>query len=397
VPLLSPLSEDEQTTFLVVSLADTVLRKLVGRLGTAPKGTRIDTLSVWELADTLVDYYGNDAEVAAEVDRTLRRELGDAPLGPAVRADGGGGAITTLLLESRDPARDLAWALLGAERDEDRTLAPKLVQTIIAEFDHADEQAKANAETSQPKEESAVVREATRVARRAEKEAAKAESQRERALDRVDDLKARIVELEKSIASSRKELRESERARERAVGERDKLAKEREGLRARLQSGTAAEVERLREELDAAERQTRSLESELDDVRSREEQLAARLRALEQAEASRPAAVETVPEPSSPGAVWCMPIFTDEFYDSIRRWDRRIVRGTFEKIGRLCEDWRHPSLRAIALEGLPGYHRIRIATDVRLIYRPVEGNRLEILSLIDREDLQRYIRHVKGS
>jgi hypothetical protein len=34
---------------------------------------------------------------------------------------------------------------------------------------------------------------------------------------------------------------------------------------------------------------------------------------------------------------------------------------------------------------------------VRLIYRPIDGNRLEILSLIDREDLQRYIRSVKGS
>jgi xanthine dehydrogenase iron-sulfur cluster and FAD-binding subunit A len=42
VALLSPLSEDEQTTFIVVSLPEGVLRKLVGRLGTAPKGTRLD-------------------------------------------------------------------------------------------------------------------------------------------------------------------------------------------------------------------------------------------------------------------------------------------------------------------------------------------------------------------
>jgi hypothetical protein len=395
VPLLTPLSEDEQTTFLVVCLADTVLRKLVGRLGTAPKGTRLDALSVWELADTLVDYYANDAEVSSEVDRTLRREVGPSPLAGAVDAEGGGAAVTTLLLESRDPGRDLAWALLGAARDEDRATASRLVKTIIAEFDQADEQAKSNA--AKPKSESAEVREAARVARRAEKEAARAESQRERALDRVEDLRARIVELEKSIAASRKELRESERARERATGERDKLAKERETLRARLQSGTAAEVERLGEELEAAERQTRSLESELAEAQERAQQLGTRLRALEQAGSSRPAPVETPPEPTSPGAVWCVPIFTDEFYDSIRGWDRRILRGTFEKIARLCEDWRHPSLRAIALEGLPGYHRIRIATDVRLIYRPVDGNRLEILSLIDREDLQRYIRHVKGS
>jgi hypothetical protein len=32
---------------------------------------------------------------------------------------------------------------------------------------------------------------------------------------------------------------------------------------------------------------------------------------------------------------------------------------------------------------------------VRLIYRPLDGNRVEIMSLIDREDLQRYIRQAK--
>jgi hypothetical protein len=393
VALLSPLSEEERTTFLVVSLPDTTLRKLVGKLGTAPKGTRVDALSAWELADTLVDYYATDAEVSAEVDRWIRRELGASPLAAAVDADGGGAAITALVLESRDPARDLGWALLGAAREEDRAAAARLVATIVEEFNQAEAQAK---EKAGPRSESAAVREASKLAKRAEKEAAKAESLRERALERVDDLKARIVELEKSIAAARKDLRDSERSRERAVAERDKLAKDREALRARVQSGTAAEVTRLSEQLEAAERQTRALESELDEVRTREEALAARMRALDQAAPARPAAVEPAAAEPSPGAVWCTPIFTDEFYDSIRRWDRRIVRSTFEKVARLCEDWRHPSLRAIALEGLPGFHRIRIATDVRLIYRPADGNRLEILSLIDREDLQRYIRHVKG-
>lgn len=394
--LLSPLSEDEQTTFIVVSLPEPALRKLVGRLGTAPKGTRLDALSVWELADTLVDYYATDAEVSAEVDRTLRRELAPSPLAGAVDAEGGAAAVTTLFLASKDPPRDLAWALLGAAREDDRALASRLVQTIIAEFDQADERAKAGAK-DKPKTESQVVRETERLARRAEKEAQRAESQRERALQRVDDLRARLVELEQGIATAKKALRESERAQDKAVAERDKLAKDRDALRARLQLGTAAEVVRLGEELDAAARRIRALESDLDDARGREDELMAKLRALEQAGTARPVATETPAIESSPGAVWCTPIFTDEFYDSIRRWDRRIVRSTFEKVSRLCEDWRHPSLRAIALEGLPGYHRIRIATDVRLIYRPLDGNRLEILSLIDREDLQRYIRSVKGS
>ena len=394
MPLLTPLTEDERTTFLVVVLPDGVLRKLVGRLGTAPKGSRLDALSVWELADTLVDYYTDDAEVSAEVDRTVRREIGASPLAAAVDAEGGAAAVAALVLESRDPARDLAWALLGAAREEDRALASRLVQTIIGEFDAADERAKSA--DSGPKEESELVRETTKLARKATKDAQRADTQRERALQRVDDLKMRLVELERGIATARKELRDSERARERALQERDKLAKERETLRGRVQSGTAAEVARLGEELEAAARRERGLENELEETRGREETLAARVRALEQTSGARPVA-EPAPTAPSPEAVWSVPIFTDEFYDSIRRWDRRIVRSTFEKVARLCEDWRHPSLRAIALEGLPDHYRIRIATDVRLIYRPTDGNRIEILSLIDREDLQRYIRHVKGA
>jgi uncharacterized membrane protein YccC len=302
--------------------------------------------------------------------------------------------VTALLLESRDPARDLAWALLGAAREDDRARASSLVQTIIGEFDQADERAK---DADKPKTESQVVRETTRLARKAEKEAQRADTQRERALQRVDDLRARLVELEQTVAASRKALRESERTCEKALAERDKAVRDRDALKARLQSGTAAEVGRLTEALDTADRRLRALETERDELEARADEATTKLRALERAAPARPTEVAESPEEATPGAIWCTPIFTDEFYESIRRWDRRIVRSTFEKVSRLCEDWRHPSLRAIALEGLPGYHRIRIATDVRLIYRPLDGNRLEILSLIDREDLQRYIRSVKGS
>src|SRR4029079_8494745 len=103
-----------------VCAQEALLWRLVGGLGTAPKGTRLDALSVWELADTLVDYYATDAEVSAELDRTLRREREATLLTGAVDAEGGVASVTALLLESKDPARDLAWALLGAGRVEDR-------------------------------------------------------------------------------------------------------------------------------------------------------------------------------------------------------------------------------------------------------------------------------------
>jgi hypothetical protein len=89
------------------------------------------------------------------VDRTIRRELGASPLvrrsTPRRRRRGDGAAARI-----EGPRARSRWALLGAAREEDRALAPRLVQTIIAEFDHADERAK---ESAKPKTESQVVRE----------------------------------------------------------------------------------------------------------------------------------------------------------------------------------------------------------------------------------------------
>jgi hypothetical protein len=97
------------------------------------------------------------ARSSAEVDRTLRRELGASPLVPAVDAEGGGGAVTALVLESRDPARDLAWALMNGSPRRRPRARDTLVETIVAEFNQADEHAKTK---SEPKSESAAVREA---------------------------------------------------------------------------------------------------------------------------------------------------------------------------------------------------------------------------------------------
>jgi hypothetical protein len=394
VSLLTPLTPDERTTFLVVALPQKHLLKLVGRLGTAPSGTRLDGLSVWDLAWSIVDYYENDAEVASTVDRTLRKELGRSPLVDAVAAAGGAGAVTGLLLESRDPARDLAWAILAAGGENTGELASSLVKTIIAEYDEADARAKEEEEARAAEPEAEPAPEADKATDEIAREAARARTARARALKRLGGLKERLVELEKGLATARQDARRAVEARERAEAERDRLVEERDALRGRVQTGTAAEVARLTEEREASERRLRALENELEEVRESEAALEARVRTLSE---TRPAVSgeEEVDRPAASGAAWSLPIFTDEFYESIRRWDRKIVRITFEKIYRLAEDWRHPSLRAIPLEGLPDCFRIRIASDVRLIYRPLDGGRVEILSLIDREDLTRYIRRAK--
>jgi len=350
------------------------LVKLAGRLGTAPPGTRLDRLGTWDLAWSLVDYYDSDPEVAEAVDRTLRKEIGEPALGAAVTDESGARAVTDLLLGSRDPACDLAWALLASPAAGAGELASTLVKTIISEFDEADARAReaeaAPAEEQAPEPAPAVAKIATEAA----KEAARARRARDRTLKRLGDVKERLVELERSVEAARRDLRSSEEERARLASERDRLLEEREGLRARLQSGTAAEVARLAEELEAMKRRARALEADVDEAREREATLAARLRA---AEAERPMRPESAPE-RAPASV------------------AKVVRNAFEKIYRLAEDWRHPSLRAIPLEGLPDHYRVRIATDVRLIYRPLDGGRVEILSLIDREDLQRYIRQAKS-
>ena len=393
--LLSSLNADQRTTFLVVSLTPKTLRKLVGRLGTAPTGTRLETMAVWDLAWSLVDYYENDAEVARMVDKTMHKELGASPLLGAARADGGAEALAHLVLSARDPLRDLAWGLLAAGEPANGSAAD-VVETIIKEFDEADARAKAEEEeaASAPPEQETPETEVERLAREKEKEATRAQRARERALKRVDTMKDRLVELESGLATVHRQLRASEDARTAVEGERDRLARERDVMRGQLQSGTAGEVARLGDELDAARRQQRALESELEEVRESEATLSARVRDLTERRPMQTAAEESE-RAAAATATWSLPIFSDEFYESIRRWDRKIVRNAFEKIYRLSEDWRHPSLRAIPLEGLPGCYRIRVATDVRLIYRPLDGNRVEIMSLIDREDLQRYIRQAK--
>jgi archaellum component FlaC len=400
VPLLTPLDADQRATFLVVSLTQKALGKLVGRLGTAPSGTRLDTLNAWDLAWSLVDYYEEDHEVAAAVDQVLRRELGDSPLASAAGVDGAAPALAGLLLESRDPVRDLAWALLRAEAEAARSTAPSLVQAIIADYDAAEAAAEAEekedaAAAEAPEDTEEAGASAGRIPTDIVKEAARAKSQRERALKRLGTVKERVTDLEQRLAGARRELRASETARRRLATERDRLAEEAKTLRGRLQSGTAGEVTRLEEALEAEKRQVRALESELEETREAETAAAARLRALETQRPSRPAGDDEEERGPSEGVGWSLPILTDEFYESIRGWDRKVVRTAFERIHRLAEDWRHPSLRAIPLEGIPGYYRIRVATDVRLIYRPVDGGRLEILSLIDREDLQRYVRQAK--
>ncbi len=163
----------------------------------------------------------------------------------------------------------------------------------------------------------------------------------------------------------------------------------------------AAEAQRARATVRELEGKVASLEARLGRQAERERALAAAAEAAEsrarsEAERAAPAAQPEADEPEEAPATWLMPVYTREFYDSLDGWDRRIQRAAFKQANLLAQDHRHPSLRALPLEGLPGYYRVRVATDVRLLYRRAERqNTIEILSLIDREDLDRYVRQAK--
>ena len=195
--------------------------------------------------------------------------------------------------------------------------------------------------------------------------------------------RSEIAGREKTLADVRDELGQVRGELTRASAELARLTAAGEGR-------ALSEARRLSDENRSLSEKLRAAAEERDELR---DELKSAQRPAPAA--PQPVAVEEDLPSAEEAATFLIPIFTREFYDSIQSWDRRMQRAAFDKVSLLARDWRHGSLRALALEGLPGYYRIRIATDVRLIYRRGEGNTLEILSLIDREDLDRYIRQAR--
>ena len=202
-------------------------------------------------------------------------------------------------------------------------------------------------------------------------------------------LLSREAQAVEEAARARDAAAEAQRAREKAEG----------ALAAAQATDAAAEAQRARAAAREAEGKVTALEARLARQEERERELEAAL-ARVRAEPERASPQAVAPEPEEPEevpATWLMPVYTREFYDSLEGWDRRIQRAAFKQAQLLAQDHRHPSLRALPLEGLPGYYRVRVATDVRLLYRRTSErqNTIEILSLIDREDLDRYVRQAK--
>jgi hypothetical protein len=399
---LEELSRDALSVFVYVALLPEETRAVVKDIGISVPGFRTGALSDVELCDVLADEIRAAPATRARVVERLRAAFGgmpipDVPLDPhgaddllAVgRSDHGLTFALWRVLADPDPAvRARATPVLDGLVKDYYGPAPKGARPGADEVDPAERVAALEAKAAEA--EKALGREREEGQARLESARRKGEEQRAKLQVWLKEARAREAQAVEEAARARESAEAAQRGRERA-----------EASLARAQAtDAAAEAHRARALARDLEGKVASLEARLARQAERERELeaeaeAARARAAAERPAAAPAA-EGADEPEEAPATWLMPIYTREFYDSLDGWDRRVQRAAFKQANLLAQDHRHGSLRALPLEGLPGYYRVRVATDVRLLYRRGERqNAIEILSLIDREDLDRYVRQAK--
>jgi hypothetical protein len=408
---LEELSRDALSVFLYVALLPEETRGIVKTLGVTIPGFRTEGLNDVELCDAVADEVRARPAARAHVIDALRKAFRGMPL-PDVPLDAPG-ADDLLAVGRSDHGLTFAlWRVLADPDPEVRGRAVPLLERLAKDYygpapegtraarkdDPAERIADLEAELT---EERKLVAQRTEELKRAKEEAAaraesarrKGEEQREKLQAWLKEARAREAQAVDEAARARDAAAEAQRARERADA----------ALAAARATDAAAEAQRARSSARELEGKVTALEARLGRQEERERELEAalaRARAEPERAAAPAAAAAATPDAEDAEevpATWLMPVYTREFYDSLEGWDRRIQRAAFKQAQLLAQDHRHPSLRALPLEGLPGYYRVRVATDVRLLYRRTSErqNTIEILSLIDREDLDRYVRQAK--
>jgi predicted nucleic acid-binding Zn-ribbon protein len=381
LPLLQ-LAPQSLGEFFELCFADRRLIELCEELRLYSPGYRLDKMPPNQVARLLAD----EARAAKDAEQALQRAVREALRDPVLEKQPLGDDHYQALLElfTGDALQHLARIAWRALVDDDEKRREYALSAIDLGVEMLDAPAKAKAPPRKP-QLPADVQELRKQVEEARKAAERAEKERDSLREQLAQSRAGIAALEKTLGEAREELSQARSGLTRASAEVARLTAAGEGR-------ALSDARRLADE-------NRSLSEKLRGTAEERDLLRRQLADAQQKPAAPPkaaAAAEEEPLPTAEeAATFLIPIFTREFYDSIQRWDRRMQRAAFDKVSLLARDWRHGSLRAIALEGLPGYYRIRIATDVRLIYRRGEGNTVEILSLIDREDLDRYIRQAR--
>jgi mRNA-degrading endonuclease RelE of RelBE toxin-antitoxin system len=403
---LQELSRDQLSVFLYVALLPDETKALVKELRLEVPGFRAGSLGDVERCDVIADEIRDHPPSAAPVLATLAKAFGKPPF--AATALGTEGADELLGVGGGDAALALSlWRVLSDAEPEVRKRALPLLDDLARHYFGEPGNAPAGREPASDGEE----RKVEQLAAALEAAERQLRESREKAEARLEEVRRKGEERHEKAQAALREARAREsqavedaaRAREESGAARQELARVKGDLDALRAADAVAEAARARAEAKDLLGRLGSVEGRLDRAREREQELEAEVERLR-----GPAGGGVTPAPESrlqangepddagDGETWLRPVYTREFYDSIEGWDRRIQRAAFKQAHLLAQDHRHPSLRALPLEGLPGYYRVRVATDVRLIYRRAERqNEVEILSLIDREDLDRYIRQAK--
>jgi len=379
LPLLD-LSPGDLGAFLELCFPDKRLVGLCHELKLHTPGYRLEALPPDQVARVLADEYLAAKDVRPHLDGAIREVLRD----PILEAREVSAADLNQLIDlvvAGDPLQHLArvaWRSLLAPGEPERRMALEAIDEGVRALDAPAQQKKPPRKAPPPGQ-----KEAEEAVKRAER----AEREREAMKQQLGQARGEISVREQRLADQRVELTQ-------ARSEVSRLSAEVARLSAAGEGRALADARRFADEARALSEKLRSADEAHDAAEHRIAQLERRLAQAPQPVAlAQPSGEADLPSEEE-ASTFLVPVLTREFYDSIERWDRRMQRAAFDKIHRLANDWRHGSLRALALEGVPGYYRIRVATDVRLIYRR-DGNRLEVLSLIDREDLDRYVRQAR--
>jgi mRNA-degrading endonuclease RelE of RelBE toxin-antitoxin system len=392
------LSRDATSAFLYAALTPDEVLALVKQLGLSMPGFRPEGLGEVERCDLLADELRAVPRARGPALALLRQALQE----PAFAGSTLDAAAADELLEVAGSDHGLAialWRLVADPKPEVRARGAAALERLAGEW-YGPPPA-GQAPEAAGRGPGGVGEEAGRLQSLEEKlgrAEARAEEQRQRGEQRAEKLQGQLKEARSEAARA---IDEAARARQATEAAQTAQRQAEASLAASRAGAAAGETGRLKGALREAEVRLHASEARAVRAEEREAAAQAALRRLQE-QTPLPGAGPAVStpdaevEPEEAPAAWLLPVFSSEFYDSLSGWDRRIQRAALKQAFLLSQDHRHPSLRALPLEGLPGYYRVRVATDVRLIYRRGERqDTVEICSLIDREDLDRYVRQAK--
>jgi len=404
---LLALPRNDRADLLLLALPNAALRDACRALQLTFPGYRLEAVKPAVMADALAEEYETSEEDAAAIDRVVEEHCVLPPEIPAdlIPARRIPNRVVELLARTAavDPEMTLApllWRLLGHPVDSVRTAAASALRGYLEWYDAMLSQV--------PAESHAATDEAQEPELEPEPGGAHAASGALRR--RLKDVESRSGKLSADLETARKQLTEERAHAARKDEKLSQLKRELEqaqaDLRATREAKAALEADldrdtrgllRKREaEVDNLKHEVGALQRRLEESRRREAEVLAEMRDRKApAEAPAPAPEEAPPAPVEPGLPFQVPEFTAEFYESIEEWDDRILKSAFEKVLLLANNFAHPSLDAKPMQGAEGLYRIKVGTDVRLLYRRKAARVIEILSLIDRENLDRYVRQYK--